>query len=175
MPVVSIISAIYNAESTLQRCVDSILAQTFRDFELLLIDDGSTDRSAEICDEYALADHRIKVVHKKNEGVASTRQCGMDLARGEYMMHVDPDDWIEQETLEKMLKSITNEKALIAICDYSLISSDKSEIIRQEPTQRTSDSMMDDILSGRLLGGVCNKLISKHLWGGEIHLRNKLL
>ena len=95
MPIFSIICAVYNAQNTIKKCIDSILSQTVKDWELLLIDDGSTDDSSKICDEYASRDNRIKVIHKKNEGVAATRQCGIDIAQGEYMIHVDPDDWIE--------------------------------------------------------------------------------
>ena len=82
-PLVSVICPVYNAEPYLNRCVDSILAQTFERFELLLIDDGSTDRSGSICDEYAAKDPRIRVFHKENGGVSHTRQLGMDNAAGE--------------------------------------------------------------------------------------------
>ena len=81
IPVISIIVAVYKAESCLRRCVDSLLAQTFQDYEILLVDDGSPDRSGEICDEYARKDNRVRVFHKENGGVASARQCGMNNAR----------------------------------------------------------------------------------------------
>lgn len=84
IPSISVISPIYNMERLLSKCIDSILAQTFNDFELILIDDGSTDRSGVICDEYATRDSRIKVIHKKNEGVSIARQLGIDFAQGEY-------------------------------------------------------------------------------------------
>ena len=97
MPKVSIIVPVYKAEKYLNRCVDSILAQTFTDFELLLIDDGSPDRSGEICDEYAKKDSRIRVIHKENGGVSSARQRGLDESIGEYTIHADPDDWVEEK------------------------------------------------------------------------------
>ena len=93
IPVISIIVAVYKAESCLRRCVDSLLAQTFQDYEILLVDDGSPDRSGEICDEYARKDNRVRVFHKENGGVASARQCGMNNARGEYVIHADPDEY----------------------------------------------------------------------------------
>ena len=93
-PVLSIIVPVYNVEKYLARCIDSILAQTFTDFELILVDDGSTDNSGEICDEYAGKDPRIIVIHKENGGVSSARNHGLDIARGEYITFVDSDDQI---------------------------------------------------------------------------------
>lgn len=87
-PKISVIVPVYNAEKYLHRCIDSILAQTFADFELLLIDDGSTDKSGEICDEYADKDARIRVFHKANGGVSSARNVGLDNALGEYICFV---------------------------------------------------------------------------------------
>ena len=94
-PKISIIVPVYNAERYLHRCIDSILAQTFRDFELLLIDDGSKDNSGYICDEYAEKDERVKVWHKENGGVSSARNVGLDNARGEWVTFADSDDWLE--------------------------------------------------------------------------------
>lgn len=99
MPKVSIIVPIYKAEKYLNRCIDSILAQTFTDWELLLIDDGSPDRSGEICDEYAQKDSRIRVFHKKNGGVSSARNLGLDNVQGEYVTFVDSDDWIDMDNM----------------------------------------------------------------------------
>lgn len=99
MPLISIIVPIYNSEKTLNRCVDSILQQTFTDWELLLIDDGSKDSSGDICDEYARKDPRIKVFHKENGGVSSARNIGLDNAKGEWIAFVDSDDWIESDYL----------------------------------------------------------------------------
>lgn len=91
-PKVSVIVPVYNVEKLLQRCIDSILAQTFTDFELLLIDDGSKDKSGEICDEYAAKDSRIRVFHKQNGGVSTARNLGIDKAQGEWIYFVDSDD-----------------------------------------------------------------------------------
>lgn len=94
MPLISVIVPVYNSEDTLNRCVDSILNQTFYDWELLLIDDGSTDLSGELCDEYASKDQRIKVFHKKNGGVSSARNVGLVNAVGKYIVFCDSDDWV---------------------------------------------------------------------------------
>ncbi len=91
-PLISIIVPVYNAEKTLNRCVDSILQQTFTDWELLLINDGSKDLSGEICDQYGAKDKRIRVFHKENGGVSSARNVGLDNAKGEWITFVDSDD-----------------------------------------------------------------------------------
>lgn len=111
MPKISVIVPVYNTEKYLHRCIDSILAQTFTDFELLLIDDGSKDNSGKICDEYAVKDSRVRVFHKENGGVSSARNLGLDNALGEWVTFVDSDDWIEKNALV----------ALINKCDADLI------------------------------------------------------
>ncbi len=98
-PKISVIVPVYNVERYLPRCIDSILAQTFTDFELLLIDDGSKDSSGEICDEYASKDSRVRVFHKENGGVSSARNLGLDNARGEWIAFCDSDDWVKPEFL----------------------------------------------------------------------------
>lgn len=115
-PAISIIVAVYNAEKYIRRCLDSIQSQTFTDFEVLLIDDGSSDKSGEICDEYSDKDKRFRVIHKENGGVSSARQCGVDNAVGKYSIHVDPDDWVEHDYLEAMYSQIIEEDADICIC-----------------------------------------------------------
>ena len=102
--LISVIVPVYNVEEYLPRCVDSIVAQTYRNLEIILVDDGTKDNSDQICDAYAARDSRIKVIHKKNGGLSSARNAGMDIAKGEYFGFVDSDDWIEPETYETMLK-----------------------------------------------------------------------
>ena len=97
--MISIITPVYNAEKYLRCCIDSIIAQTFTDFELLLIDDGSKDKSGAICDEYAAKDARIRVFHKENGGVSSARNLGLDNAKGEWITFIDSDDWVKQDYL----------------------------------------------------------------------------
>ena len=106
MPLVSIIVPVYKAEQWLHRCVDSILAQTMTDFELLLIDDGSPDKSGEICDDYATKDSRIRVFHKENGGVSSARNLGLDNAQGEWISFIDADDWVEKEYLAGLTEKL---------------------------------------------------------------------
>ena len=118
MAEVSIIVPVYQVEKYIRQCVDSILAQTFTDFELILVDDGSKDKSGQICDEYARMDARVKVIHKENGGAADTRNRGMDQAVGNYVMFVDSDDYIAPTMLECLYRNMLNENADIAACNY---------------------------------------------------------
>jgi len=110
MPKVSIIIPVYNAEKFLHRCINSIIAQTYQNWECILVDDGSSDCSSEICDEYSQKDSRIRVIHKENGGVSSARNRGLDEAQGEWIMFVDSDDWIKDECLERCLGVIQKKK-----------------------------------------------------------------
>ena len=94
IPAVSVIVPVYNGEKTLEKCLESLRIQSFRDFEVIMIDDGSTDRSGSICGRYAAEDARFIVFHQQNSGVASARQLGTDKASGKYSIHADADDWI---------------------------------------------------------------------------------
>lgn len=96
----SVIVPVYNVEKYLRRCVDSILVQTMPDFELILVDDGSTDESPSICDDYAKKDNRVKVIHKQNQGVSAARNDGLDAAKGEYILFVDSDDYVNERYVE---------------------------------------------------------------------------
>lgn len=115
-PIISVIVPAYNAEKYLRRCIDSILAQTFTDFELLLIDDGSTDKSGEICDEYADKDARIRVFHKANGGVSSARNVGLDNALGEYICFCDADDWVDTHWLQGFIEVYPNDLIVQGFC-----------------------------------------------------------
>lgn len=118
MAEVSIIVPVYQVENYLRQCVDSILAQTFTDFELILVDDGSKDRSGQICDEYAEMDERVKVIHKENSGPSDTRNRGIEQAAGNYFMFVDSDDYIAPTMVECLYQSILKENADIAACNF---------------------------------------------------------
>lgn len=102
-PKISIIVPVFNVENYLHRCIDSILVQTFKDFEVLLIDDGSTDKSGKICDEYAFNDNRVKVFHKRNGGVSSARNVGLNNAVGKWVTFCDSDDYVHENFLYDFL------------------------------------------------------------------------
>ena len=115
--MISIVVPVYNVEKYLRECLDSILAQTYRKFELILIDDGSKDSSGHICDEYACRDNRIKVVHQENRGLSGARNAGLTWATGEYIIFIDSDDTINSDYLEKRYLTITEAKADFVFSD----------------------------------------------------------
>lgn len=160
MPKISIIVPVYKAEAYLHRCIDSILAQTFTDWELLLIDDGSPDRSGGICDEYASRDSRIRVFHKENGGVSSARQKGQDEAVGEYTIHADPDDWVESNMLSELYAKAKAEDADMVICDF--FTETKSGVIcTQKPQTCSAQGVFEELMLQQLHGSCWNKLVRR--------------
>ena len=117
-PLVSIIVPVYNAEKYLSVCIDSILNQTYENIEIILIDDGSTDKSAQICDEYTAKDKRVMVVHKKNGGVSAGRNDGLMAANGQFIMFVDSDDWIDSETCKTAVSAMAESDADVVMWTY---------------------------------------------------------
>lgn len=124
--LVSIIVPVYNVESYLRTCVDSILNQTYKDIELILVDDGSKDKSGEICDEYASKDSRVRVIHQENKGLSGARNTGIENMTGELLMFVDSDDWISSETCERAVDAITKNDVDIVFWSYAREYGDKS-------------------------------------------------
>ena len=159
-PIISVIVPVFNAEDYLGKCIDSLLSQTFQKFEILLIDDGSTDGSGAICDEYARVDKRVLVFHNENQGVSATRQFGIDHASGIYTIHVDPDDWVDSDMLEELYAEAQRSNADMVICDYWAEYAHKTELKKQQPTCLDSESVLRDLFV-KLHGSCCNKLIRK--------------
>ena len=108
MILVSIIVPVYNVEKYLERCIDSLVNQTLKDIEIILVDDGSTDDSGNICDKYAKKDKRIKVIHKENGGLSDARNIGLSIANGRYLQFVDSDDFIHKQMIEILYNTIIN-------------------------------------------------------------------
>ena len=125
IPKVSIIIPIYNVEKYLKCCLDSILVQTFQDWEAILVDDGSKDSSGIICDEYAAKDARVRVIHKENGGLSSARNAGLAIASGDWIMHLDGDDWIEPNMLERLIQKGEDTGADIVMGDFLFAYSDR--------------------------------------------------
>ena len=168
MPKVSIIVPVYKAEKYLHRCIDSILSQSFTDWELILVDDGSPDSSGAICDEYAQKDARIQVIHKVNGGVSNARQSGMDIAKGEYVIHADPDDWVETNMLEELYGKAKEEDADMVICDFIYEYAAGPKYHRQNIESLDSRSVLKQLLLQQLHGSCCNKLVKRvcyNKWG----------
>lgn len=133
MACISIIVPIFKVEAYLEKCIDSILCQTFQDFDLILVDDGSPDRCGEICDAYALKDPRVTVIHLENSGVSAARNAGIDWAmthsESQWLHFVDSDDWVHPQILEKLLKANQELGTQISICDFRSTSDREAELI----------------------------------------------
>ncbi len=114
--LISVIVPIYNVEPYLKRCIDSIINQTYKTIEIILVDDGSTDNSSKICDEYKNKDKRIKVIHKKNGGLSSARNRGLDIAKGKYITFIDSDDYVDNDYIEYLYNLIKKYKTKMSIC-----------------------------------------------------------
>lgn len=139
-PLISIIVPIYNVERYLPKCIDSILEQTYSNFELILVDDGSPDSCGKICDEYQKKDSRIIVIHKKNGGLSSARNAGIDVAKGEYIGFVDSDDYIEPFMYEKLFQAVSENQCKLAVCSINFVFEDG--IVLQK-TQDAKDQVFD--------------------------------
>ncbi|MBQ8543630.1 MAG: glycosyltransferase [Alistipes sp.] len=164
IPKISVIVPIYKAEKYLRRCVDSILAQTFADFEVLLVDDGSPDRSGKICDEYAAMDSRVRVFHKENAGVSCARNLGIEKACGEYTIHADPDDWIEPSMLAELYSKAKSDDADMVICDFYVEYESKQNYKEQRPLSLENEKILKQVLDGSIHGALWNKIIKRNCY-----------
>lgn len=172
MPKISIIVPVYNVQEYLGNCIDSILNQTFRDFELILVNDGSTDDSLEICKHYKDIDDRICIIDKKNGGLSSARNAGLDIAKGEYIGFVDSDDYIHPQMYELLYNQIIKNKADISMCEFKKV----SEFNKKELSDKVILNQEVEILNNKEAvfklgenGSVtyviaCNKLYKKSLF-----------
>lgn len=158
-PQISIVVAVYNAEAFLPDCIEAVLSQTYGNFDLLLVDDGSIDNTAIICDDYAAKDARIRVFHERHAGVAHARQIGIENALGKYTIHIDADDKIVSSLLEDMYFAAEESNADLLICDYHEIKKEGTVYHVQQPTALNHHAVANDIIEGKLYGALWNKLI----------------
>lgn len=167
--MVSVIVPVYKVEKYLVKCVNSILAQSFTDFELILVDDGSPDNSGKICDEFAEQDGRVKVIHQKNAGQAVARNAGISIARGEYIAFVDSDDYVTADYLKTLVSLIQKYQCDLAICGHRIVHERVEEYNCAEKDSQVqcmgNDELWDEIF-GRLNNAVWNKLFKKELLQG---------
>ena len=163
VPAISIICCIYKMEATLRRAVDSVLNQNFKDFELLLIDDGSPDNCPAICDDYAQKDNRVKAFHKPNGGLSDARNYGIERAKGKYTIFVDPDDWIDPEGMDKLYKTAERENADMTICDFYREDKYIRYYEKQKPSSLEHTIVLKELFS-KIHGSTCNKLIKRELY-----------
>jgi glycosyltransferase involved in cell wall biosynthesis len=162
--LISIIVPVYNSEQYLSRCIESILKQTYTDFELILVDDGSNDTSLNMCETYAKTDSRIKIISTENNGVSSARNTGLNATNGTYIGFVDSDDWIEPDMYELLIKNAEKYKADISCCNYFMNSTTEKilEYQENEKVVYSDGDCVDFFLERKLFGNsVCNKVFNK--------------
>ena len=163
--LLSIIVPVYNDDVHLPLCLDSILAQTYKEFECLLIDDGSNDDCPVICDSYAKKDKRINVYHKENEGISKTRQFGLDHAKGTYIYFIDSDDWVEQNFFMEVMNKLTNSNTDILFMGfYNETVSGKTRFVSQKPSALDAETVIKLVLERKLLSCLWNVIINRSLF-----------
>lgn len=165
IPRISVIIPVYNARDYLRRCLDSVLNQDFTDIEVILVDDGSTDESVGICDDYAERDSRITVYHKKNEGASLTRKYGLERAGGEYVTFVDSDDWVANDYLSKLYRLVKHYKVNVSACSNYKVRERSNEI--KDCIYKSSLLPFDEIMP---------RFFKYEFWGfwGKIYLKSSL-
>lgn len=170
MPEISIIVPIYNVEKYLERCVESILNQTFEDFEIILVNDGSTDKSGDICDRLKFKDYRIKVVHKENGGVSSARNKGLEISNGEFITFIDPDDYIELDALGYIYNLSKDNNAEIGVYKMNTFKIQELKNINKYKNNveefriyEGDEIIKEYIYNETFLHSVCNKIYSRSL------------
>ena len=165
--MISVIVPVYNVEKYLERCIDSILKQTYSDLEILLIDDGSSDKSGKICDEYAKKDNRIKVIHKKNGGISDVRNVGIENAKGDYIGFVDSDDYIADDMFETLYKLSNENNADISIVSFYEMYNGKLIGVRDDKTLTKMDkqeALKELLIDTNIQSYMWNKLFKKELF-----------
>lgn len=162
-PKVSIIVPVYNTEKYLSRCLDSILRQTYTNWELILVDDGSRDGSGVICDKYAQEDNRIKVIHKQNGGVCAARNDAIRIANGELLSFIDSDDYIDSSMFKDMVSLLIAEQLDMVWCDVMVVMPDLERPSCME-IPKDYHTAIHWLLDGRLSGWLCNKIIRKQFF-----------
>jgi glycosyltransferase involved in cell wall biosynthesis len=154
---VSIIVPVYNVEKYLDKCIGSVLNQTLKEYELILINDGSTDKSGEICDYYRECDERVKVVHSKNFGPSAARNIGINLAKGEYLGFIDSDDWVEPDMYENLYDACVKTHSELAITGIREVNEDGLELNKYIPSNITFSEILKRAYP-------CNKLFKRSLF-----------
>ena len=170
-PKISIIVPVYNVEQYLPRCIDSILAQTFTDFEVLLVDDGSKDRSGAICDEYAAKDKRVKTFHKENGGVSSARNLGLDVAKGEWVSFIDADDYISNDFYADILNY--NSSDVIQKSFTIVTSAERTNVVNVVLQKLASKNEIDTFFVRKRNNALWDKIIKREVIG-NVRFDNKI-
>ncbi|WP_455656299.1 glycosyltransferase family 2 protein [Phascolarctobacterium sp.] len=168
--LISIVVCVYNAEKYIHKCLTSLVQQTYKNIEIIIIDDGSPDNCSVICDKYAAKDSRIKVIHQKNAGYGAARNKGISMATGEFIGFVDPDDWVDVNMIDGMVSALNYNDADIVICDWQTFSND-DEQNGELHTQNINNNwpfekIRDEFLLDNYPNFLCNKLFALRLFAG---------
>lgn len=158
-PLISVIVPVYNVATYLEDCLNSILNQTFKDWECIVVDDGATDNSSDICDSFALKDNRFKVIHQKNKGLSGARNSGLAIASAQYISFIDSDDWIDPDYLSVLYTLITEENADIAQCGYI---KEFTTFSRKKPLPSDFTCLEGEAVYGELL---FKERLHGYMWG----------
>lgn len=163
---ISVIIPVYNVEKYIKKCIDSVINQTYKNLEIILIDDGSKDNSPQICDEYAKKDNRIKVIHKENEGQSVARNLGLDIATGRYIGFVDSDDYIKENMFETLYKNMIKYDADISICNIIKLNETLNENVEKynEIEIYNKNDLMKQLLKQHITNYLYNKLYKREVW-----------
>lgn len=166
--MITVVVPVYNVENYIKKCVESILNQTYRKLEIILVDDGSTDKSGEICDEFSVIDSRIKVIHKKNGGLSDARNAGLKIATGNYVTFVDSDDYIAVDMYRTMIEAMNRNKAEIGVCGIGYITNGVIREISCLPAEKVykEDALITYFSTNDLNTSVCNKIFKRTLFEG---------
>lgn len=167
--LISVIIPVYNVEKYLNKCIDSIVNQTYKNLEVILVDDGSLDKSSQLCDEWAKRDNRINVIHKVNGGLSSARNYGLKISKGEYISFVDSDDWVDKNTYQELLCHTKKDIDFVSFGvleeydteTYQILNSNNYQIYKQK---QIFNRILDD---NSVAGYVCNKLFKRSIIGNE--------
>lgn len=166
--LISVIVPIYNVERYLNKCVDSIINQTYQNLEIILVDDGSPDNCPIICDEYAKKDKRIKVIHKENGGLSDARNVGINIAKGKYLSFIDSDDYIDSQMLEKLYNNLNETKSELSFCNFYRVFPDKKYLQLTGEQSRTFQekeiyyTLVNQF--AKVIMSACNKLYKREIF-----------
>lgn len=164
VPPISVILVVFNGEDTISHCIESVLNQKYKEFELVIIDDGSVDATSIVCQRYQELDSRIRLFHKKNEGVSLARLYGLQKAIGGYIIYIDADDFANDDWLFQLYRESISTHADITFCDFSFNKGTYMDYSSQRPTNLLPSVLIEDMLNGRIIGALWNKLIKKSLF-----------
>lgn len=173
-PLVSIVIPVYNVEQFLVQCIESVLNQSYANLQIILVDDGSTDSSSEICDSFKIKDNRILVIHQKNKGLSSARNASYSSIRGEFVLFLDSDDFIEKDTIEKLIYIQRKTKADIVISNYFYSYDDYEKKAEQDEEELTSDVALFKLIEGKIKNFAWGKLIKKEIVLNHLFPEGKL-